>query len=52
MEVIEIKQSIFALVGSGANAGFIQTRDGGVVVDTTYYPDELRDGLEKNGVSG
>jgi cyclase len=51
MEVIAINQSIFALVGSDANAGFIRTRDGVVVIDTTYYPDELRDGLEKAGLA-
>lgn len=51
MEVYKVKSNIFALVGSGANAGFIRTKDGVVVVDTTYYPDELRDGLEKLGLA-
>jgi cyclase len=51
MEVFEIGPNVFALIGSGANAGFIRTKDGVVVVDTTYYPDELRAGLEEAGLA-
>lgn len=51
MEVFEIKPNVFALIGTGANAGFIHTKDGVVVVDTTYYPHELRGGLENAGLA-
>jgi cyclase len=50
MEVHEIKPNIFAFTGSKDNAGFIRTQTGVVVIDTTYYPHELQEGLEKAGL--
>jgi cyclase len=49
MEVHKIKPNIFAYTGIKDNAGFIRTQAGVVVVDTTYHPHELQEGLEKAG---
>ena len=49
MEVHEIKPNIFAFTVSRDNAGLIQTKAGVVVVDTTYCPHQLQEGLEKAG---
>jgi len=53
MEMVEVSPGVIAFVrpDEGANAGLIQTSEGVVIVDTTFFPPDMQELLDAAGVS-